>query len=443
MSNAVLYAMDEQYLQSYIDHKNNISAMLATGKINDATIEKVRAEIDGYRSEKTKNLYTVDADGTAHINIAGPLEPKPDPCAIMFDIEMTTYSDIFNAIEKAETDPVVTNLLFHFQTPGGNVVGLFKTADKIYNCTKPTKGLIHSLCASAGYALGSQCDSLEAENVSCEIGSIGVMTEMIDRTAQDKEFGLKRYILRSENAPDKNPDVANKDGRDKIIKRLTDIEAVFIDYVSRGRSVSRETVLTDFGKGGILIARDALKFSMIDDILSDIKPLSAVMPTAGSDGIESDCNKKKKSSLATDTGEKINHKEQTMAGEIISMTQEQLDALVANTAKQTANEVQAQFKAQETATQAENARVATYNPLYAKFPEQKKLIDEEVKKGASASAEFAILLSETESARLAALNTQKTGAAETQNTQTPKGDAPADKSGDEFLASMGYKMEAK
>jgi len=441
MSNAVLYAMDEQYLQSYIDHKNNISAMLATGKINDATIQKVRAEIDGYRNEKTKQLYTVDADGTAHINIAGPLEPKPDPCAVMFDIDMTTYSDIFNAIEKAETDPMVTNLLFHFSTPGGNVVGLFKTADKIYNCTKPTKGLIHSLCASAGYALGSQCDTLEAENASCEIGSIGVMTEMIDRTAQDKEFGLKRYLLRSENAPDKNPDITNKEGRDKVIKRLTDTETVFLDYVSRGRNVAKETILSDFGKGGILIARDSLKFGMIDAILSDVKPISAVMPTAEIDEINA--KKEKKSSLATDTGEKINHKEQTMAGETISMTQEQLNELVANTAKQTASEVQAQFKAQETAAQTENARVATYNPLYAKFPEQKKLIDEELKKGTSSTAEFAILLSETESARLAALNTQKTGATETQNTKTPKGDGTADRSGDEFLASMGFKMEAK
>jgi ClpP class serine protease len=96
------------------------------------------------------------------------------------------------------------------------------------------------------------------------------MTEYVDTSAAEGIIGIKRYILRSDNAENKHPDPSTKDGRDKITARLTSLESVFIDYVAKGRAVSRETILSDYGRGGILIARDALRVGMIDGILSTV-----------------------------------------------------------------------------------------------------------------------------------------------------------------------------
>lgn len=187
MSRVVFYAMDKTYLQAYIDHKNEIATAVASGRYTESDIMKIKAEISDARSD-SRELYTVDADGAAHIMICGPLEPKPDPCAIMFDQDMTTYSDIINACNKAEADPAVINLVFHFETPGGNVVGLFRAADVIAGCKKKKSAIIGSLCASAGYALCSQIGlgGIYAENDAAEIGSIGVLTEVVDDSGADK-----------------------------------------------------------------------------------------------------------------------------------------------------------------------------------------------------------------------------------------------------------------
>jgi len=448
MSKAVLYAMEPAYLQAYIDHKNEISAAVASGKVSAEMIDRVKAEMSGYHDENKKCLYEVDPQGVAHINVAGPLEPKADPCAVMFDLEMTTYSDIIEATRKAEDDPMVVSLLYHFSSPGGNVVGLFRAADEVYKAKKPTAGIIHSLCASAAYAIASQCDRLDAENISVEAGSIGVKTEIVDFSGADKEQGVKRYILTSENAEDKNPDVTKVEGRDKIIARLTDMESVFIDYVARGRNVTREKILSDFGRGGVLIAEKALQANMIDGIITNVKTLSTETPSMEPGEIDTKCKPKNKASIDSNaTSQPIQKETETMAGEI-TMTKEQLDEFAANVATKTAASVTgsltADFEKKEQARAADETRKAGFKPLYEKFPEQKALIDAEVaKEGATASAAFAITVAEAETARLSALASQ-TGAT-SEKAKPLSGDSKkADTSGDEFLASMGVtaKQEA-
>lgn len=435
MSKAVFYAMDERYLQEYIDGKNQIAAAVASGKISAEMIDRVKAEMSDFHAEQKKELYTVDDQGIAHITVAGPLEPKPDPCAVMFDIEMTTYSDIIEATRKAEADPRVISKDYHFSTPGGNVVGLFRAADEIYAGKKPKRAIVHSLCASAGYALASQCDSIEGENISCEIGSIGVKTEMVDTSKADTEIGIRRYILTSSNAENKSPDVTTIEGRDKIIARLDDMENVFVEYVARGRNVSKEKILSDFGRGGVMISRDALRAGMIDGIITDIKTLPAAMPAT--EPGEIDTKKKNCQTAPNATASDKKTKGETS----MEMTTEALESfgkkIAADTAASVTASMTAEFQARDAARAADETRKAGFKPLYDKFPNQKAMIDAEIEKeGATASATFALTVAEAETARLAALSTQEADAAA--NIDPLKGKSQkADTSGDDFLASMG------
>lgn len=429
MPKAVLYAMEPAALQAYIDHKNAISA--AAINLSDEQISKIRAEVEEYRFDG-RELYTVDSDGNAHIAIAGPLEPKPDICAVLFDIEMTTYADIIKGIEQAEADESVKTIIFDIDSPGGNVVGLTKTADKIRTASKPTRAVVLDMAASAAYWLASQTDSLEAENESIEVGSIGVVTEYADYSESDKQRGVKRYIITSENAPDKRLDVTNDSDRAKIVTRITKLETVFIDYVAAGRNTTPDNVKENYGKGGVLIARDALSAGMIDRIISTID---------SPDGITAQGKPADRKTTATET---------TLTGDNtmgdITMTEEQLNALVEGAASKAAAAavagVDEKLEARDKANAAENKRKAGFQALLTKYPEQSKMINEEMAKdGAEATAEFAISVADAETGRLAALKEQEEGSEEgSADGAQADGHQAKDESGNMLAASLGLKI---
>jgi|WetSurMetagenome_2_1015567.scaffolds.fasta_scaffold08452_2 ClpP class serine protease len=441
MSRIVFYAMDKVHLQAYIDHKNDISAALAAGRYDAGYIEKLKAEIDEYHNED-RELYTVDGDGTAHIAVCGPLEPKPDPCAILFDQDMTTYSDIINATQKAESDPNVRQLQYHFETPGGNVVGLFRAADVLAACKKKKTAMIGSLCASAGYALASQMGigNVFAENISAEVGSIGILMEVVDDSGADNGMGIKRYILTSDNAPDKAPDVSKPSGRQKLVDRLNEMEAVFYDYVAKGRNTNADNIKNNYGRGGVLIAKKALQAGMIDGIITDITNSKPAQPQNATVVIPGDMGGQN----ATDTAEIITKESNSM-----EITQEALDKLASDTAKKTAESVRAEmsakFEEQQNKFAAEEKRKAGFTALYDRFPNQKAMIDEAKEKGESATAEFVLKLADTEKARVAAAADQKNGSETAAgNIKPEKADEKAlDISGADFAAMFGIKTEAK
>lgn len=419
MGNNVFYLMDYNYLQAYTDLKNRISA--GSVNLSDEVIGKIKAQIQEFRADG-RELFTVDEDGAAHITVAGPLEPKPDPCAILFDIDMTTYGDIIDATRAAEADNNITKIVYHFATPGGNVVGLFRTADIIRDTEKPTLAVVHDLCASAGYALAAQCDSIEAENMAAEIGSIGVATEILDRSGQDKARGITRYILTSENAPNKRPDVTTDAGRDKIIKRLTDIESVFIDYVSDGRNATAEDIKNYFGKGGVLIAGDALSAGMIDGIISNLNTEPRNATVAGENQIEGE----------TDMGD-------------ITMSEEQFQAAIDGAATKAATAavtgIDEKLAARDEANAAENTRKAGFTALAKEYPKQEAMINAEMaKEGATADATFAIKVAQAETARIAAEGEQKKNGDDKPGKIEGKDPGETDETGNMLAASLGLKV---
>ncbi len=426
MSKYIFYAMEPAALLKYAEFKDKISA--ETLDLSPDKIKALSAQIQESRADG-RELFTVDEEGTAHITVAGPLEPKADPCAIMFDIEMTTYGDIITAVRAAEADNNISKLVFHFDSPGGNVVGLFKTADEIRKVTKPTLAIIHGLCASAAFALACQCDEIQAENISCETGSIGVATEILDFTGRDKGEGIKRFILTSENAENKIPDVTTADGRAKIISRLTDLESVFVEYVAIGRDTTAENITTNFGRGGILIARDALSVGMIDSILSN--PSGLVPETPDSRNATAPEN------LITGESE---------MGEI-TMTDEQLQKYSEDIAEKTAAKVEtkmtAKIESDNKARDAETKRVAGFTALSGAYPNQETMITAEMEKeGAEATAEFAIKVQSAETSRIAAAAELKKNAGNPANPVNPDADAgnEKDESGNILAAQMGIKV---
>src|SRR5690606_11204076 len=68
----------------------------------------------------------------------------------------------------------------------------------------------------------------------------------------------------SSNAPNKRLDPESEQGRNSIQSRLNAMEAEFIGAVATNRNVSQEKVLSEFGQGDVLPAREAVRAGMAD-----------------------------------------------------------------------------------------------------------------------------------------------------------------------------------
>ena len=65
-------------------------------------------------------------------------------------------------------------------------------------------------------------------------------------------------------SPNKRPNPASEDGRAVIQARVDAIQEVFVETVARNRGVAVETVLEDFGKGDVLIGKNAVQVGLAD-----------------------------------------------------------------------------------------------------------------------------------------------------------------------------------
>ena len=195
---------------------------------------------------------------TAQINVAGVLTKEPSWLLRYFGGGNTAYSEIISAINEAERDPAIKEVVFNIDSPGGNTSGLTDAMDAIAGMTLPTRAEISGTAASAAYGLASQAGTITALNRGAMFGSIGVLSSrFVDGTVID---------ITSSNAPEKSPDVTTDEGKAMVRKTLDQIEAVFIEDIARGRGVTTDKVKSDFGRGGVFLAHDAKTHGMIDDV---------------------------------------------------------------------------------------------------------------------------------------------------------------------------------
>lgn len=195
---------------------------------------------------------------TANISIDGILTKQRSFMAYLFGGGNTSYREIISAIEKANQDPLINNIVFEIDSPGGMVSGLFETLDAISSSEKQITSIVSDQAASAAYGIASVTDKIIAKNKATEVGSIGVA---VDMTVWPEDVSIT-----SDAAPKKRPDVTTTEGVEMVKEELNAIHELFAGSIAAGRNTSIEKVNADFGQGGVLLADEALKRGMIDEV---------------------------------------------------------------------------------------------------------------------------------------------------------------------------------
>lgn len=247
------------------------------------------------------NPSVVMRDGIAILSIDGPLFKYAN---LMTEVSgATSYQMFVKDFTQAVKSDEVKAIILDIDSPGGMTNGMTETSQIIRDARgiKPIYSYIGGTGASAAYGLACAADQVICEK-SALVGSIGVILSV--EAGEDGDINII-----SKNAPNKRPDINTAEGRQSFQTTVDDLETVFIDHVATCRGIDRETVVSDFGQGGILVGEKALEAGMVDSIGS----LESLIANIGGTqrGIVMDPNPKAEGLAPTITAEYIlaNHPE--------------------------------------------------------------------------------------------------------------------------------------
>lgn len=226
--------------------------------------------LDGRRNVEVR-------DGVAVIDLNGPI---------------FRYANLFSAMSGASSieqfaldfggalrDPNVAAIVLVIDSPGGEVNGVNEMAKHIFaaRSTKPVVAYVGHLAASAGYWLASAAREIVIDETAI-LGSIGVVAT-ISNPDMDPSGDIE---IVSSNAPKKRLDPNSDLGRSELQQQIDDLADVFVATVAQQRGVSVETVLKNYGQGGVFVGRRAITAGLADRVGTLEQVIAELNPSTSS-----------------------------------------------------------------------------------------------------------------------------------------------------------------
>ena len=201
----------------------------------------------------------------AVIDVFGPIFPRAN--IITEYSGATALGLLAKDFNTSLEDPQIKGIVLNVDSPGGEVGGISEFANMVFDARdkKPIYAYGFNMVCSAAYWIGSAAGKLIISDTAM-VGSIGVATVWRDTRSKDKSQGVVHHEIVSSVSPNKRPDPATDAGKAEILKELDALATVFVNTVAKNRNVSTEQVLSDFGKGGVLIGQAAVDAGMADGI---------------------------------------------------------------------------------------------------------------------------------------------------------------------------------
>lgn len=246
--------------------------------------------MDGYENDfLATQQERLMAKGNNWWGIGGPV--VKDGVA-SFGVECTLYASDYQwlqaRLEQLALNDDVQKVVFNFDSPGGDVSGLFECAEYIANFPKPTYAYVTGSACSAAYLVASACDEIVASPYS-RIGCCGVMVMAYDDSSWLEKMGIKVKAFRSKNADKKCLDPFSDAGAAEIQKAVDSAESDYYSLIAQGRGMDKQKCIDAFGHGLVFDSGEALANGMIDRTASYDEFFSSL--EAESEGEEMDISK--------------------------------------------------------------------------------------------------------------------------------------------------------
>lgn len=190
-------------------------------------------------------------------------------------------AEIAEAIKEAAKHKNIDSFVLDIDSGGGGVDAIPPMIDAIrfaQSMGKPVVALV-DLCASAAYYMAIYCNEIIANNdLSAEIGSIGVMMSFADYKKYYEDKGIKQHMVYSKhsdwkNRPYRNALTESKEDEDPearydllISEELDPLAEQFQTAVKNRRAHKLKTDTEGILSGRMFFAKNAVENGLIDSI---------------------------------------------------------------------------------------------------------------------------------------------------------------------------------
>lgn len=205
----------------------------------------------------------------AVVHLDGMMMPRANAIE-RFYLGATSTREVGDALAQAAANPKVDGILLHINSPGGMVSGMQGLAAAIRSAAaaKPLVAYGEELVASGGYWAASQAPRIIVES-GTQVGSIGVMRITEDWSKRLEEMGVSVEVHRTAELKNRGATIfepLDETARASIRSSMQTMHGQFTAAVAQGRAVTVDVVEKDFGRGGLLIAEDAVGRGMVDAV---------------------------------------------------------------------------------------------------------------------------------------------------------------------------------
>lgn len=216
-------------------------------------------------------------DGVAVIDVLGVIHRRGGNVNFFgMKFSWEGQDSIRATIDAALRDQAVKAVLLSFDSPGGAAAGVKELADFIAaQTTKPMYAYADGLCTSAAYWLGAATGHVFAP-VTATVGSIGVVTAHVDRSALNAAMGIRiTYMTSGTWKAAGNPDSPLSAADQAYFQEsISTLHEVFRKDVAAKMPVDAADPKA-WGDGQCFLADKALELGLISGIVTDRAELIA------------------------------------------------------------------------------------------------------------------------------------------------------------------------
>jgi signal peptide peptidase SppA len=204
---------------------------------------------------------------TAVIEVNGPLVAGFAGLGRMFGT--VGYDDLLNATIEAASHVETKKLLFHINTPGGDVTGLMEACEMLGQITamKPSATHTTEMMCSAGYWLASAIkDNVITAGPTAQVGSIGILRIHTEQSKAMEDRGVKVTVIRSgkykaelNSVEELTPEI-----KARVESQMADVHGMFRAQVAKGRPNLSAEDLAEVTEGQTFLGKRAVQAGLAD-----------------------------------------------------------------------------------------------------------------------------------------------------------------------------------
>lgn len=205
---------------------------------------------------------------TAIVEVNGPLIQGEAGWLRIFGV--LGYDDVLKAALEAALDPKTEKMLYHINSPGGDVSGIIETVGALRQISAMRPSAVHTseLMASAGYWLASGIKGQITAGPTAVVGSIGVLQIHRENSKMMDNAGVKVTVLRSGKfkAEMNSAEPLSDTARAHAEEQLADVHKLFRADVAKARPNMTSEELAEATEGQTFLGKRAVAAGLVDKI---------------------------------------------------------------------------------------------------------------------------------------------------------------------------------